>query len=342
MEFRHLYVVDPSTYNIPGFCDGISVRVHKDRQVEDVAIIDVQRDLRGNAKPLPVSLHSEYSVIPVMIPECLPERLYAVSYVNEFSFLKDDVFDEAEGEERDNLFSEMLAGLQGKQPSMGGTPETKRQMMKIDKERAAIVLSLWVEFLEKVRAGREFDDLDDYLAWRIDDVGKPIWSGCMIFGMALAIPDDEKEICSDLTRPPWTVLVLTNDYFSWDKEHSHAEAAGKSYFSNALRVIMRERLIGLEEAKNMCRASIQRHVKEYLDVVNREKKEKRLSRDVVCFTEALLYTISGNAAWSVSCPRYNPDAHFSAEQMQLIARAGDRPEDDVAKSGQVFASAATA
>ncbi len=99
MEFRYSDVVDPSTYDVQGLCDGIPVRVHRDRLVEDAAIIRVQQDLRGNAKLLPVGLHSEYSVVSVMIPECLPDRLYATAYADELCFLKDDIFDEAEGEE---------------------------------------------------------------------------------------------------------------------------------------------------------------------------------------------------------------------------------------------------
>ncbi len=51
--------------------------------------------------------------------------------------------------------------------------KTVRQMMAIDKERALIAINLWSEFIERVRAGREFDKLEEYIEWRIDDVGKP-------------------------------------------------------------------------------------------------------------------------------------------------------------------------
>ncbi len=82
------------------------------------------------------------------------------------------------------------------------------------------------------------------------------WTGLIIFAMAITIPDREKQACSDLCRSAWTVLVLTNDYFSWDKEYRHATERGRTYFSNVICVIMRERSVSLEEAKEICKAMI--------------------------------------------------------------------------------------
>src|SRR6186713_2459885 len=114
-----------------------------------------------------------------------------------------------------------------------------------------------------------------------------------MFGCAITIPDHEKQACSDLCRPAWIALSLTNDLFSWDKEQRDAVKKGQTYVSNALCVIMQEHSVGLEEAKNMCQKEIRRNVKEYLNIVERTKQENNHSVDLLRFMDGLVYSIGG-------------------------------------------------
>ena len=99
MEFRYSSVLDPSTYDTHGLCDGIQPRLHNDHDVDDLAIIRAHQDWRENVAPIGLfrgCLHPKYSFVSLCMPECLPERLDIVSYANEFGFLHDDIFENAD------------------------------------------------------------------------------------------------------------------------------------------------------------------------------------------------------------------------------------------------------
>jgi hypothetical protein len=97
MEFRYSSVLDPSTYDPGGLWDdGIPVRVHRDREVEDLAIIRAHEDWSAHVTPTRFfrgGLHPRHSFVSLALPECLPERLDIVSYANELGFLVDDIVD---------------------------------------------------------------------------------------------------------------------------------------------------------------------------------------------------------------------------------------------------------
>lgn len=139
-----------------------------------------------------------------------------------------------------------------------------------------------------------------------------------MFGCAITIPDHEMQASSDLCRPAWIALALTNDLFSWDKEHRDAVDKGQTYVCNALCVIMQEHSVSLEEAKETCRKEIRESVKEYLDVVKRAKQENKYSIDLLRFMDGLVYSVGGNLVWSTTCPRYHADAQFSAQQVEWM------------------------
>jgi len=112
---------------------------------------------------------------------------------------------------------------------------------------------------------------------------------------------------------------MTNDLCSWDKERRFATENNKLYVSNAIWVIMQERSVGLEDAKEVCRALIRKNIEKHLDVVKNAKDGSQYSPDLVRFLDAMTYTISGNVAWSMSCPRYNIDAQYSPQQQEWMA-----------------------
>jgi len=94
-------LLDPSTYQdtTDGLCDGLPVRLHRDHEVEDVAILRLHEDWKANVGPLGGfrgTLHPRHSFMSLTVPECLPDRLDVLSYANEFGFLHDDEFEDSE------------------------------------------------------------------------------------------------------------------------------------------------------------------------------------------------------------------------------------------------------
>lgn len=92
MEYRYSEIVDPSTYDLEGLCDGIPLRVNRHADLEDIGAIRAQEDWSKHVNPVKSyrgGLGPRFSFMAVSIPECLPERLEIISYANEFAFLHD-------------------------------------------------------------------------------------------------------------------------------------------------------------------------------------------------------------------------------------------------------------
>lgn len=334
MEFHYSSALHPSTYDSHHLCDGIQPRLHNDHEVEDLAIIRAHEDWRGNVAPIGMfrgCLDPKHSFVSLCMPECLPERLDIVSYANEFGFLHDDVFENAEKTKGEEALNEMIEGFQtecftasANQAKSSGKrllqSKMVLKMLSIDRERALTAIQMWTKFLEMGGGGGEtqFNKLADYIEYRIEDVGKMTWSGLLMFGCAITIPEHEKQACSDLCRSAWIALSLTNDLYSWDKERRDTIEKGESYTPNALYVVMQEHSVGLEEAKEVCRKQVRTNVKKYLDVVERTKRENKYSKDLIRFMDGLVYSIGGNLVWSTTCPRYNADTQFNDQQVEWM------------------------
>ncbi|KAL8857847.1 MAG: hypothetical protein Q9178_005603 [Gyalolechia marmorata] len=196
-----------------------------------------------------------------------------------------------------------------------------REMTAIDHERAITAVRAWSKFIES-GSGRQhhvaFETLESYLPYRIRDVGEMFWYGMMTFGLAITIPEAEDEICKRLVGPAFAVLCLTNDLFSWEKEHQSAFQRGSDSVPNAIWVLMREHSIGVEEAKGMCRRVIKQKVSEYLDIVEQNRGNTNLSPDLRRYLDAMQYTLSGNAVWSLDSPRYKSFGNHADLQKPIL------------------------
>lgn len=181
-------------------------------------------------------------------------------------------------------------------------------MAAIDPVRAQVASRSWVEFLRDA-AGRQHDlihpSFDAYMKYRTLDVGEMFWFGLVTFGMALTVPDHELSLVRELTRPCWVVLALQNDICSWQKEEAAAKLKGASHIVNALWYLMRDYHLTLEEAKSSCITHIETYIGIYETAVCKVLNDDYWSKDSKTYMEALLYTISGDAIWSLICPRYN-------------------------------------
>lgn len=92
MKFRFSDTIESSTYETEGLCDGICLRKHKEHFKEISGVLRAQKDWAKHVDPLnhyKGGLGPKYSFVQITVPECLPDRLEILSYVNEFSFLYD-------------------------------------------------------------------------------------------------------------------------------------------------------------------------------------------------------------------------------------------------------------
>ncbi|KAK4445810.1 isoprenoid synthase domain-containing protein [Podospora aff. communis PSN243] len=339
METRFSVPVDPLEFDTQGLGEGIAVRAHKDSILEDVGIIKAQQDWRATVGPIESfkgGLHPLCSFISLAIPECLPERLEVVSYANEFAFLLDDMVEKADRETGNATITEMLEHgfLLGATEKSSGTRilqcKLALKMLSMDRDRAQTALNLWAEFLTKGggRGDIQHAKMDEYIEYRIEDVGRALWIGSLLFGCAITIPPHETDVLVHLCRPAWIACALTNDLFSWQKEYHAALEAEHAYVSNAIWVLKAEHGVDIDGAKDLCRQMIRKNVAEYVGILKETKRNRdRYSVDLLRFLDAVAYTVSGNVAWSVGCPRYHADVQINARQREWLTEG--IPQEDM-------------
>lgn len=152
---------------------------------------------------------------------------------------------------------------------------------------------------------------DDKTAFRF-------WYGVVTFGMALHIPKQETETCRRLMAPAWIAVGLQNDLWSWPKERDEAARKGDDHVINAIWVLIQEHNTDVEGAQRICRDLIKKYVAEYVQIIRDTRDDESLSSDLRKYIEAFQYAISGNVVWSLTCPRYNPDATFNDTQLKWM------------------------
>ena len=136
--------------------------------------------------------------------------------------------------------------------------------------------------------------------------------------MGLTIPKEEEDLCKRLGRPSWAALALTNDLYSWEKECSEAARKGCPHVMNAIHVLMQQHSISEGEAKVLCCEKIRECVRDALRLFDEIRDDERISRDLRAYTEAILYSISGNLVWSIYCPRYHPEETYDQITLPMV------------------------
>jgi hypothetical protein len=138
------------------------------------------------------------------------------------------------------------------------------------------------------------------------------------FGMGISIPEEELDMCHELANTAYLNLGLTNDLYSWQKEYETAVAMGRDYVANIIGVLMEERKISEEEAKEVCREKIKVTIIDFRKIVDDTMAREDVSLDTKRYLEGLLYSLSGNLVWSIDCPRYHRWSSYNERQLDWM------------------------
>ncbi|KAI0485836.1 isoprenoid synthase domain-containing protein [Xylaria cf. heliscus] len=316
MDYSYSEEVDPSLYETHGLTNQIKLRMHKDPVKEIRGTLRAQEDWSKHVRPIKNyqgGLSDRYSFMSVTVPECLPDRLEIISYLSEYAFLYDDELENVDLRNSTSNTGGMLDTFTHDALNTETTRPEKRilaqilsEMMAIDSERAITSIKAWEKFVQMATETRksQFKTLETYIPARVIDAGALILYGVLTFGMAITIPADERDLCTELAKPGYIALALTNDLYSWEKECIAAEKLGQNYVFNAIWVIMEERAVDEHEAKRICSDEIRRHMADYERVVEIAKNDQNLSKDLRKYLDAVLLSCVGNVVWSIYCPRY--------------------------------------
>ena len=126
------------------------------------------------------------------------------------------------------------------------------------------------------------------------------------FGMALKLSEEDIEFVKDVFEPAEITLMLTNDHYSWEREYEVSKKMGAARLVNAVAVLMKEKSLSVDEAKEMVKALIISNEGEYVRrrtqfYENNPLLPSRLKK----WIEVAGLIVSGNNFWCVNCPRHN-------------------------------------
>ncbi|KAJ3569175.1 hypothetical protein NPX13_g6171 [Xylaria arbuscula] len=316
MEYRYSYLVDPTSYDSRGLCDGIPLRVHRNSDLEKSGVARLRDDGKKytgrSLDPFVGCIGPVYSFTTVVIPECLPTRLEIVSYVIESAFLHDDSADSRRKSEEDTLDHQFVTSLNQAASQVKGKSESGqenfqinmvKELTSIDPIRAKELIAYWSEALSPGREWERVMDFEVYLEYRLTDCGSLLMLGLIIFGMGLTIPPEEKSECIRLTQPAWLAASLTNDVQSYDKEYKLHHARDNVSMANGIWVLMQQHSLDFEVAKVRVLQKIRYFVAKFTN--NLENiRTSNLSLDSRRLVEASQYMVSGNLHWGMLSPRY--------------------------------------
>ncbi|KAI1172796.1 putative geranylgeranyl diphosphate synthase [Nemania sp. FL0916] len=350
MEYCYSHAIDPLSYDSQGLCDGLSVRVHRNADLEEAGIIRLRNDWRKYVGPLPLTtsigcMGPIYNFTSVTIPECHPSRLEIVSYMMEFGFLNDDITESMTHTEAEALNDEVKAVLNGNAKTSAlkiGNSGQKRmiynviqELMSIDTFRTKELIRYMTEFFSIPQSRTHFADLEEYLEHRMADCGAMYLIAITTFGMCLTIPPEELDECIKLSRPAWASAALMNDVTSWDKEYKFIQTGERADITNGVWILMKQSF-DIDEAKAIILQRSRQFLAEYVDTLKHIHKRTDLSLDSRRLVEAMQYMISGNLIWSLSTPRYHEDRCLTDLQISRIQNGWPGRNTQVSTNGSSY------
>ena len=95
---------------------------------------------------------------------------------------------------------------------------------------------------------------------------------------------------------------------------------------------MHEHSISESEALLLCREKCREYVAEYVQKVRDNERNMELSDDSRRYIVAIMYSLSGNAVWSISCPRYHKEAVYNEFQLSLMMENHTEIRDEVGEN----------
>lgn len=133
----------------------------------------------------------------------------------------------------------------------------------------------------------------------------------MRFGMGMRLTQEEEAEMAPIAKPCYAALGLANDFFSFDEEYAEFQKSDdENGLTNAVWLFMQWHGVDVARAKEMVRETTNGYEREFKrrweEFCERKPNETKLHD----YMRGLGYQISGNVAWSLTCPRYHPEKRY--------------------------------
>ncbi|KAK6530256.1 hypothetical protein TWF694_003619 [Orbilia ellipsospora] len=308
------------------FCDGYFLkaepRIIADKSIEISKVEKLEQDWldRGGCRNRGTTISDAGGMLSLTFPEADTKRLAAVSALNAFAFIQDDIYDgdylaHLEGEEKEAIAKKYrLIELQMK---------GKLYMDALDGDEDLIAL---VEKLEKwaggainnLQAESDIKTVDEYLDRRIDDIGAEPFIAICFYVQNLKLTDHQLGKLQTISRLTVYIATLTNDYFSVEREWiAHATAGRQGVPDRSSIWILVEQGFSIGEARRIVKERIVTLEEEFLRLRDKLVAENQADKEIFSkYISYLQYNYAGYLVASLSWRRYlvDPKTRFCPQQ----------------------------
>ncbi|KAI1289088.1 Aristolochene synthase in complex with 12,13 Difluorofarnesyl diphosphate [Xylaria venustula] len=246
-------------------------------------------------------------------PNCLEDRLKLVCEIVTHLFLVDDLLEEMSLKDG-NDFNERLIGLaRGEvQPDRSSSPEwimydVWEGMRRLDKDLADGMMKPCFDFMYAQTDPRRLTkmNLEQYLDYRLGDVGKEFLSALICFTQRIHLSKEEWALVDPVDKNSARHISVINDIWSYDKE---LKAVGLnqegSTMLNAVDILADEASMPIESAKRvlyqLCREWEIVHETLVAEILSKHDSQK-----LRAYFKETEYQMSGNEIWSRLTLRYS-------------------------------------
>ncbi|CAO1597261.1 hypothetical protein XANCAGTX0491_001079 [Xanthoria calcicola] len=324
MEWLYSVPVNPELLRKAGVFTLLPVRRHRNDKIPEEALESLLEDYRklfedDKQSKIPATMAPDGEMNIFCLPEALPERLFVASRLNIVGVVHDDVTEGLDTTAAIELSRDLDDSLdptfsnKGKLGQHSGAykklmSKCVLEMVRMDREVSAYMLDVYSKnWTQKIHRPENLavNTFDDYMKKRLWDIGiKPLFA-VLEFASGYRLTPREREMTDKLLELLEKAAVLTNDYFSYDREESMNRTEGVRIF-NAVDVLMKHEGLSVEDAKAKVRGLIVGLEREYL----REKQElfrdqPNLSHGHKCYIEHCEACIGGAHYWCATAYRYH-------------------------------------
>jgi ophiobolin F synthase len=134
------------------------------------------------------------------------------------------------------------------------------------------------------------------------------------YGMDYRLTEEDRELVKHVFEPIEEALMLTNDYWSWDREYEDWKTNGNRLV-NAIDVVRRTRSIPIDAARHIVKQLIIEAEHKYVEKKAEFYREHPdVSLKLRRWIEAAGCVVSGSHYWATSAPRHHKRFRETSEQ----------------------------
>ncbi|KAF3083605.1 hypothetical protein TWF102_000627 [Orbilia oligospora] len=319
-------IVDTSSIDTHGFGEGYILRKHNSYDETDRGTEECRNDWKTYVGPVRVWGNRSDTVGNLMslgMPMAIPERLALCAYISESyekgefdvtdAFLSDNMMEQNQNADLDIHTNNLCINSADSRAtqSIAGAKQLQSkillELLETDLDCGRQLVEQWQEMVSTtITHSKNFNNLDEYLEFRILDTGCGFSGGVILFGMGIRLTDEEHKIAREVVIAVWRALALLNDYFSFNKEYREFLESDDTTLVNAVWLYMQWGNLDIETAKDIVRKKALEFEQKFLkDRQEFLKTHAHRNTRLAKYIEGWYYAMSANLWWNLDCPRYH-------------------------------------